>query len=250
MSRERLPAFPVAAKSMLRISELAPLLGVTSGRVYQLIAAGEIPATRVGRALRVPVPALNAWLQRCTTEARRNAKHAAEARLGVRPVPVTDVEKTLVQATRLLAANWPCGWRGTASELLDALEEYRGAANEAQPWPRDGRLVSIAIRRLIAPLTRVGVNVQLGHRGHAGKRLISVTAASSAASPRVIARAATGAGRASPRTRADAGDVVYTGRLRLRLDPDNPDHAALIERLERKETEEEGRAAEAGRDQR
>lgn len=56
-------------KEMLRPVEVASLLGVTKGRVYQLIAAKELPAIRVGGALRIPRAAWQAWLRQCSTEA-------------------------------------------------------------------------------------------------------------------------------------------------------------------------------------
>ncbi|MGV3723555.1 MAG: excisionase family DNA-binding protein [Actinomycetota bacterium] len=43
-------------------AEVAPAVGVTSGRIYQLIGSGEIPATRVGRRLRIPREAWERWL--------------------------------------------------------------------------------------------------------------------------------------------------------------------------------------------
>lgn len=50
-------------REFLRPAELAPLLGVTPSRIYQLIAAGEIPSTRIGGSLRVPRRALDRWLE-------------------------------------------------------------------------------------------------------------------------------------------------------------------------------------------
>jgi len=58
-----------SGKEMLRPAEIGPLLGVTTGRVYQLIAAGEIPAIRVGGALRIPRAAWEVWLRRHSKEA-------------------------------------------------------------------------------------------------------------------------------------------------------------------------------------
>lgn len=49
-------------KQLLKPSEIAPLLGVTTGRIYQLIAEGTIPAVRVGGALRIPRSAWDSWL--------------------------------------------------------------------------------------------------------------------------------------------------------------------------------------------
>lgn len=47
---------------LLRPAQVAPLLGVTKRRVYQLIAAGQIPATKVGGAIRIPRDAWDEWL--------------------------------------------------------------------------------------------------------------------------------------------------------------------------------------------
>jgi len=48
---------------MLKPSDLAPRLGVTTGRVYQLIAEGIIPSVRIGRAIRIPREAWDEWLR-------------------------------------------------------------------------------------------------------------------------------------------------------------------------------------------
>ncbi len=48
---------------MLKPSDLAPRLGVTTGRVYQLIAEGIIPSVRIGRAIRIPRKAWDEWLR-------------------------------------------------------------------------------------------------------------------------------------------------------------------------------------------
>lgn len=56
-------------RQFMRPADVALLLGVTAGRVYQLIAAGAIPATRVGGALRVPRAAWERWLKERTDEA-------------------------------------------------------------------------------------------------------------------------------------------------------------------------------------
>ena len=56
---------------MLKPSDLAARLGVTTGRVYQLIAEGVIPSVRIGRAIRIPREAWNEWLK----EQHRRATH-------------------------------------------------------------------------------------------------------------------------------------------------------------------------------
>jgi len=64
----------LSGKHFLRPADVAPELGVTTGRVYQLIAAGVIPATRVGGSIRIPRDAWEQWL----------AKHRAAALAAVR----------------------------------------------------------------------------------------------------------------------------------------------------------------------
>ena len=50
-------------RDLLRASDVAAELDVTSGRVYQLIRAGVIPATRINRSVRIPRAAWEAWLR-------------------------------------------------------------------------------------------------------------------------------------------------------------------------------------------
>jgi excisionase family DNA binding protein len=47
---------------LLRPADIAPSLGVGTGRVYQLIAEGVTPAVRVGGSLRIPRAAWQQWL--------------------------------------------------------------------------------------------------------------------------------------------------------------------------------------------
>jgi excisionase family DNA binding protein len=47
---------------LLRVPEAAQLLGLGRTTTYDLIARGEIPVVRVGRAVRVPREALVAWI--------------------------------------------------------------------------------------------------------------------------------------------------------------------------------------------
>jgi excisionase family DNA binding protein len=54
------------------VDDTAAVLGLNRKTIYDAIARGEIPATRIGRALRVP----GAWLQRMA-EAREPSPPAA-----------------------------------------------------------------------------------------------------------------------------------------------------------------------------
>lgn len=211
-------------KDLIRVSELAPMLGVTSGRVYQLIGEGEVPATRVGRALRIPRPALEAWLQRCTADANRSARQAAAKKANSRPEPGSDGDRTIADAVRELAEDRPFGWRGSATELLEQLQAYRvDGAGDLTLWPMDGRSLSVALRRLVVYLARNGVEVSIGHRGYRGKRLVSIRAAGTASvagapastSRRDHEKAAPSKGSGSARSRTDARVGGYTGVLEV-----------------------------------
>ncbi len=61
-------------KELLRPADLAPMLGVTPARVYQLIASGELPGVRIGGALRVPREAWEKWLAEANTRAMASLK--------------------------------------------------------------------------------------------------------------------------------------------------------------------------------
>jgi excisionase family DNA binding protein len=58
---------------LLKARDLADKLGVSVPRVYQLIAAGEIPSVRVGNAIRIPRPAWERWLAGKAEEAQAAA---------------------------------------------------------------------------------------------------------------------------------------------------------------------------------
>ncbi len=62
----RAPARPAGAPPPERVvfttREVTALLGLSKKSVLKLVAEERIPHVRVGRALRYPQPALNAWL--------------------------------------------------------------------------------------------------------------------------------------------------------------------------------------------
>lgn len=47
---------------MLKISEVAEILAVTTARTYELVRQGKLPATRLGRQLRVDPRRLAEWI--------------------------------------------------------------------------------------------------------------------------------------------------------------------------------------------
>ncbi|MDR1393246.1 MAG: helix-turn-helix domain-containing protein [Bifidobacteriaceae bacterium] len=51
-----------AKPEFLTVSEVAASLRVSDMTIYRLIAAGGLPALKVGRSFRIPADALNQWL--------------------------------------------------------------------------------------------------------------------------------------------------------------------------------------------
>lgn len=48
--------------ALLRVEEVAPLLGIGRSKAYELVATGDLPALRIGRLIRVPRHALDRWI--------------------------------------------------------------------------------------------------------------------------------------------------------------------------------------------
>lgn len=55
---------------MLRPTEAADAIGVSRSKAYELIAAGEIPSVKVGGCVRVPLGALQKWIDQQLVETR------------------------------------------------------------------------------------------------------------------------------------------------------------------------------------
>lgn len=48
----------------VRVAEAARMLDIGRSKAYELIRTGELPSIRVGKTVRVPVDALEAWVRR------------------------------------------------------------------------------------------------------------------------------------------------------------------------------------------
>ena len=54
------------SQMLLRAEEAARALGIGRSKLYALVAAGEIPVIRIGRATRIPAAALERWVEERT----------------------------------------------------------------------------------------------------------------------------------------------------------------------------------------
>lgn len=52
---------------LLRPNEAARLLSLGRSKLYELVATGELPSVKIGRATRIPVADLQAWVARRST---------------------------------------------------------------------------------------------------------------------------------------------------------------------------------------
>jgi excisionase family DNA binding protein len=66
-------------KEFLTTGDVAYALGVTTGRIYQLIAEGKLPAVRIGGRVRVPRDLWEQWLSEKKAEAGRNQREPVAA---------------------------------------------------------------------------------------------------------------------------------------------------------------------------
>lgn len=54
---------------LLRVEEVAELLGLGRTKVTEMLAAGDLPTVRIGRCVRVPRTELERWVQNQVTRA-------------------------------------------------------------------------------------------------------------------------------------------------------------------------------------
>lgn len=64
MFKDRLdrPASGEVPRLLLRVDEAATATGISRAKLFELIASGDLPSIKVGRARRIPVDALKAWI--------------------------------------------------------------------------------------------------------------------------------------------------------------------------------------------
>lgn len=57
---------------LLRVEEAARLLGLGRSKVFEMLGAGELPAVRIGRAVRISRAALERWVRERSSEPNGN----------------------------------------------------------------------------------------------------------------------------------------------------------------------------------
>ncbi len=62
---------------LLRAEEVQKVLGLGRSKVYEMMAAGELPTVRIGRSVRVPAAALAEWVKSRIALSEANAESEA-----------------------------------------------------------------------------------------------------------------------------------------------------------------------------
>ena len=155
-------------------NELRPALFGALCRAVAL-ALAEGPATPVG-----PLPRLADFASWAAAEApafgRTPAEFTAIYRRGAAEHCVAAVEASALARpiVRLALAG---DWRGTASDLLEAVETHAGrSGSRAAGWPRSLPQFAGCVRRLAPSLRAIGVSVTFEREATTGRRLIGVVA--------------------------------------------------------------------------
>lgn len=60
---------------LLKVKEVAEVLGLGKSKVYEMMQAGELPVVRIGTARRVPLLELQRWIQARTETANTEQVH-------------------------------------------------------------------------------------------------------------------------------------------------------------------------------
>jgi len=61
---------------LLKPEQAFPELGISRAKGYQMLASGELPAVRLGRAVRIPREALEQWVRARTEGAQSSGEQA------------------------------------------------------------------------------------------------------------------------------------------------------------------------------
>ncbi len=56
---------------LLRVEEAARRLSIGRTKTYELMTAGELPVVRIGRSVRIPTAAVDAWVRKQAGEITR-----------------------------------------------------------------------------------------------------------------------------------------------------------------------------------
>lgn len=66
-------------KRWVSVADVAVMLSLSSREIYYMIQRGEMPGVRLGRAIRIPVDALEEWIEDKEGQATEKRRHGRRA---------------------------------------------------------------------------------------------------------------------------------------------------------------------------
>jgi excisionase family DNA binding protein len=66
---------PARKQRWVTVQDVAEMLSTTPRTVYRMIASGELPGTKFGRSIRVPLDRLERWLEQKEQEAAKETDY-------------------------------------------------------------------------------------------------------------------------------------------------------------------------------
>jgi excisionase family DNA binding protein len=82
-SRDQYRADGHTQQRWVAVAQVAEMLSITRREIYYMIEAGELPAIKIGRAVRIPLDALEQWIADKEVEAKESrSAYGSKARLG------------------------------------------------------------------------------------------------------------------------------------------------------------------------
>ena len=75
----------VLPQLLVKVEEAARLCRISRSRMYELMAAGEVPSLSIGRSRRIPLDRLRAWIDAQIGPAGETAEHMAGEHEDLRP---------------------------------------------------------------------------------------------------------------------------------------------------------------------
>jgi excisionase family DNA binding protein len=75
----------VPPQLLVRVEVAAHMCSISRSRMYELVAAGEVPSLSIGRSRRIPLDGLQAWIDAQTGLAGETGEHVAGEHENLRP---------------------------------------------------------------------------------------------------------------------------------------------------------------------
>lgn len=81
--RDQYGAHDLQQQRWVAVAQVAEMLSITRRGIYYMVESGELPGVKIGRAVRIPLDALEQWIADKEEEAKESrSAYESKARLG------------------------------------------------------------------------------------------------------------------------------------------------------------------------